>query len=161
MHEASFEAFYAAEHPRVLGTVVLLTGDLDLAREATDEAFARTLERWARVSAMARPGAWTVTVARNCARRNGRRRTLERRLLGRQVFPTEVPGPAGELWSVVAQLPQRQREVIVLRYLAHLTELEVGRALGISRSTVSSTLIDARNRLQHLLNDPAQGGTHG
>ncbi|MCU1351729.1 MAG: hypothetical protein JWM05_938, partial [Acidimicrobiales bacterium] len=38
-----FEAWYRKEHPRVLGALFVLSGEPDVAREATDEAFARAL----------------------------------------------------------------------------------------------------------------------
>jgi RNA polymerase sigma-70 factor, ECF subfamily len=51
-----FERWYRREHPRVLATCVALTGDLDAAGDATDEAFSRALERWPVVGAMVSPG---------------------------------------------------------------------------------------------------------
>lgn len=38
---------------------------------------------------------------------------------------------AGEVLALVANLPQRQREVIVLRHVADLKEAEIGEVLGI------------------------------
>ena len=58
----------------------------------------------------------------------------------RRYTENEMPGPAGELWAVVKQLPQRQRTAIVLRHVGHLTEAEVAEAMGIARGTVSATL---------------------
>jgi len=55
MDHVGFDAFYRNEHSRVLGVVVALTGRADLARDASDEAFARALARWARVSKMESP----------------------------------------------------------------------------------------------------------
>src|SRR3546814_14785837 len=51
-----FESWYRREHPRLLASIVLVSGQPDLAREAVDEALVRALERWDRVSAMASPG---------------------------------------------------------------------------------------------------------
>ncbi|MCP4223098.1 MAG: SigE family RNA polymerase sigma factor, partial [Actinomycetia bacterium] len=52
-----------------------------------------------------------------------------------------------EMWLLVADLPDRRREVIVLRHIAGLTERAIGAALGITRGTVSSTLRDAYRSL--------------
>ena len=65
MDHVGFDDFYRREHARVLGVVVALTGRADLAGDAADEAFARALARWPRVSKMASPGAWTAKVALN------------------------------------------------------------------------------------------------
>jgi DNA-directed RNA polymerase specialized sigma24 family protein len=142
-----FDAWYRAEHPRLLASMVLLCGSVDEAREATDEAFARAYERWARVGAMAAPGGWTYRVAVNVLRRRGRRHALERRLLARRPPAVDVPAPAGEAWSLVAELPLRQRTAVVLRYVADLPEADIARIMGIRRGTVAATLTQARARL--------------
>lgn len=153
-----FEPWYRAQHPRLIATLLLVTGDLEVAREAVDEAFARALERWPRVSAMDSPSGWTFQVARNVARRRLRRAALERRLLARAGRPVEVPAPAGELWHLVAALAPRQREVVVLRYVADLTEADIATALGSSRSTVSTTLRDAHERLAAQVHETSNEG---
>lgn len=148
----TFDHWYAAAHPRLVATVALVVGDLDQATDAVDEAFARALERWDRVSSMVSPTGWTYAVALNHARRKARRAAMERRLLGRE-RPRAMPAPAGEIWSLVSCLPRRQREVVALRHVGDLREADIAAALGISRSTVSSTLADAHRRLGHLLDD--------
>jgi DNA-directed RNA polymerase specialized sigma24 family protein len=164
-----FEAFYREQHGPLVSSLLLFTGDAELAREAADEAFARALARWGRVGVMASPGGWTYRVALNLARRRGRRRALERRLLARGTPPAAVPAPAGEAWLLVADLPRRQRQVLVLRHVADLPEAEIAQVLGIGRSTVSSTLADAHRALHRRLapaGDPrtpadANGAFHG
>ena len=148
---ASFDAWYRREHPRLVASLLLVTGDLGRASDAVDEACARALERWSRVGAMASPTGWAFRVAHNVSRRTFRRAALERRLLARAPRPGDVPAPAGEVWRIVSGLPRRQREVVVLRYVADLREGDIAEALGISRSTVSSTLRDAHARLGRLL----------
>ena len=53
-------------------------------------------------------------------------------------------------------LPPRQRTAIVLRYVADLTEADIGRAMGIRRSTVSSTLADADRAIARELGEPSK-----
>jgi RNA polymerase sigma-70 factor (ECF subfamily) len=137
----------------LIATLLLATGDLDLAAEGVDEAFARALERWGRVAAMESPTGWAFRVALNHVRRVARRRALERRVLLKKPPVDCVPAPAGEVWSLVSGLPRRQREVVVLRHIGDLRENEIAAALGISRSTVSSTLRDAHDRLGDLLTE--------
>jgi len=149
----AFSEWYHEEHARLVATTVLVTGDIDMSADAVAEAFARALEHWGRVSAMAHPTAWTYRVALNVARRSARRSAMEHRLLARTPKPPDVPAPAGELWAIVGELPRRQREVVVLRYIADFPEAEIASVLGISRSTVSSTLADAHRRLGSLLDE--------
>lgn len=149
-----FDEWYQDAHPRVLATLLLVTGNLDLAADGTDEAFTRALGRWNSVGQMQSPTGWTVRVAINVARRRARRSSIEARLLRRELPVAEVPAAAGEAWMAVRDLPERQRQVVVMRYVADLPEAEIAKSLGISRSTVSDALTDARRRLAVLLSDP-------
>jgi RNA polymerase sigma-70 factor (ECF subfamily) len=147
--ESGFEAWYRREQPAVVRALWAMSGDLDLASDLADEAFSRALARWDRVSAMASPGGWVRTVAVNLHKRAARRRALEYRLL-RRVWAAAAPAPAPpdlDLWAAVAALPDRQREVIALRYVADCTEAETAAALGISEGAASATLAKARRRL--------------
>ncbi len=152
--EADFDTWYAEARPRVLATMVLVVGDTHHAAECVDEAFVRTVERWSSVQYADSPLAWTVRVAINVSRRTARRASIERRVLHRSGPRPDVPAAAGEAWHAVATLPPRQREVTVLRYVADLPEAEIAQILGISRSSVSDSLTDARRRLAVLLSDP-------
>jgi RNA polymerase sigma factor (sigma-70 family) len=148
-----FEAWYRDEHRRVLSACAALSGDADAACEATDEAFARAMLRWAAVSAMQSPGAWVQTVALNCLRRSLRRRRADRLLRRRPTAIVDAPAVNPELWVAVRTLPKRQRVAVVLRYVADLTEPQIGEVMGISRGTVAATLSAARKRLARTLND--------
>jgi len=153
-----FDEWYAREHPRLLTSLLLVTGDADAAREATDEAFARAYMHWGRVSQMASRRGWTYRVALNLLHRRGRRARLEQAWLSRQVPLEHVPPPAGEAWEAVRRLPPRQRTAVVLRFAADLTEEQVGVAMGVSRSTISSMLADARRTLAEMLTDDDEDG---
>ena len=150
---AGFEAWYRAEHPRLVAALVVISGDLDAAQDAADEALARALMRWDHVQAMDSPGGWTHRVALNVLRRRQRRASLERRLLHRLHPVTELPAPAGEAWLVVRDLPPRQRIAVALRYVADLPEADIAVVMGITRSGVASVLADARRALGHQLRE--------
>jgi len=149
----SFDAWYSREHDRMIVTLVLSTGDMELAVEGVDEACSRALERWKRISAMESPTGWVYRVAINHARRVARRRDMEQRVFRKQVPMPDLPVPVGDLWELVASLSGRQRQVVMLRHVAEMKENEIAMVLGISRGTVSSTLHDAHQRLGRLLND--------
>lgn len=149
--EAEFEAWYLRVHPRLVAAMLLATGRADDAAEVADETCVRAYERWSRVSTMASPDGWAFRVAYNLVRRRGRRRALEAAILRRTQPAPPIPPPAGEAWDAVADLPDRQRQVIVLRFVADLPEAQIAQILGISRGTVSSTLADAKARLADTL----------
>lgn len=151
--DASFDSWYREIHAGLSTSLIVAFGDVDLASDAADEAIARAYERWDRVSAMESPAGWTYRVAVNVARRKRRRRSLEELLLHRQRSAPPIPGPAGELWLMVAQLPERQRVAVAFRHVAGMTEGEVGEAMGITRGTVSATLRNAYRSLRSQLGD--------
>ena len=148
-----FEDWYRREHPRLITVLAAVTGEADLAEEAADEAFVRAFERWERVSEMASPAGWTYRVGLNVVWRRAHRRALERRLIMRHRHEN-VPGPTGEVWMLVAELPRRQRTAVLLRYAGQFTEQEIADVMGVARGTVSSTLRAAHQRLAAAIADP-------
>ena len=164
--DRSFETWYRAAHPRLLAALLVATGDLDTARDATAEAFTRALQNWSRVQVMDSPEAWLHRVGTNIVRRRHRRQMLEERLLRRQ--RPEVAAPpqvAPEVWHAVASLPLRQRQAIALRYLLGLTQADVADAMGVAPGTAAATLHAARRNLAHRLRlddpDDTEVASHG
>ena len=70
-------AAFRDEWGRVLAAVARSTGDLDLAEDCAQEAFAVALRTWPRDGVPDRPGAWLTTTARNRALDRLRRRKVE------------------------------------------------------------------------------------
>jgi RNA polymerase sigma-70 factor (ECF subfamily) len=160
-----FELWYREVHRSLITVLAAAVGDADLAKDAADEALARAWRHWKRVSGMSSPEGWAYRVALNVARRRQRRRSLEERVLRRHATPAEVPGPTGELWLLVAELPRRQREAVLLRHIGQLTEPEIAQAMRVTRATVSTTLRAAYARLaidlaSDLASDRRLGGSH-
>src|SRR5581483_8077717 len=79
MAPADCETFCRALGPRLVGSLLLFTGDRALAEELAQEALARAFQHWDRVGTMAAPEAWAYRVAFNLARSSFRRRAVERR----------------------------------------------------------------------------------
>jgi DNA-directed RNA polymerase specialized sigma24 family protein len=48
--EEDFEGWYQREHPRLVGALMWVSGDVDAVRDAVDEACARALARWERTA---------------------------------------------------------------------------------------------------------------
>lgn len=157
--DAAFERWYRAEHARLVTSLTIMAGSVDLAHDAVADAFAKAYERWARVGGMESPTGWVRQVAVNGLRRRMRRAALERTLLRR----SEAVAPATidpDLWAAVRALPERQRAVVGLRVVLDLSQAEVARLLGIRPGTVSATLVAARHNLERILREP-EGTRHG
>lgn len=157
----NFDAFARAEHPRVVGALTYLTGDVGVAEQLAQEALVRAHDRWSRVGQLDRPGAWLHRVAVNLANSHFRRRQAERRALRRAVAG-DVPGhedpdaaDALAVRAAVAGLPRRQRETIVYRFFLGYPVAETAEAMGVTTGTVSSTTADAVAALRRALDDPS------
>jgi RNA polymerase sigma-70 factor (ECF subfamily) len=68
------EEVFRAEHGRILATLIRLLGDIDLAEEGLQEAFAAALEQWPGGGIPANPVAWLVSTGRHKAIDRLRRR---------------------------------------------------------------------------------------
>jgi RNA polymerase sigma factor (sigma-70 family) len=145
--DESFETWYRAEHPRVLGLLTVVAGSEDMGRDATAEAFTRALERWERVHLMESPSAWTFRVGVNVVRRRLRRAAFERRHWLATPEPTTPAALEPDLWAAVRRLPPRQRTAIALRYVCDLTNAQIAEVMGVADGTVSATLTTAHRRL--------------
>lgn len=158
-----FEHWYACTHPRLLSALVVVCGDLDLARDATDEAFVRALERWPRVRRMAAPEGWTYRVALNLVRRRSRRAKQERELTAQRAMPPPTSAWDPDLWAAVRALPERERLAVALRYVADLSGTDIAELMGVASGTVWSTLDNARRHLRAALDDadPGREAQHG
>ncbi len=76
----SLETAFREEWPRAVGILTRVLGDLSLAEDAVQDAFAIALERWPRDGTPRSPGAWIVATARNRAiDRIRRERTFARK----------------------------------------------------------------------------------
>jgi len=155
---ADFETWYRAEYPRLVNTISFVVGDRAVAVEAASEACTRAFAKWDRVQAMDHPGGWIYKVALNDARRRLKRTAKERRVLDAQAslvpvitLPVEHDH---ELWEAVNRLPNRMREVFVLRYVADLTEPAIARTLGIGRGAIATMLRRGHRRLANELQRP-------
>lgn len=134
---AGFEAAFDELASAAYRVGYRLLGDRAAAEDVAQEALARALVRWRRVQDHALP--WVIRVATNLA--------LDRLRVGVRSIVHDPPDhPVDDastaaavritLARQVASLPRRQRDVVVLRYLGDLTEVQVASMLGVSQGSV-------------------------
>lgn len=140
--DAEFTAFMAEHADTLLHIAWLLVGNMDRAEELTQQALVRTYGAWRRARTDPLPYARRVLV-------NLRTDTWRRRR--REVLTDEVPETCADarghtraedrdqLVRVLALLTPRQRRVVVLRYLADVSEADVAADLGVTPGTIKTT----------------------
>jgi RNA polymerase sigma-70 factor (ECF subfamily) len=142
----TFEEFFRERYGEVVRSMRLMVGDHARAEELTQEAFARACRHWRRVRTLDRPVAWVYVTATNEARREWRR---EQRATSTPTPPPTVDDASGTIATTVdvqaalAQLTDRQRAAVVLRYVADLPLAEIAEIMGCAAGTVKATLHQA------------------
>jgi RNA polymerase sigma-70 factor (sigma-E family) len=175
-HKASeheFDRFAAGSWDPLLRTGYLMTGNAGDAEDLVQETLLRVARQWNRVRSMDHPAAYARRILINLVLRGASRRSRQRAELWPQeggVEPADestaralrqVEDLAEFRWAL-AQLPARQRAVLVLRYWADLPVSEVADILGCSEATVTSTASRAAARLASALahSTPPTGRTN-
>jgi RNA polymerase sigma-70 factor (sigma-E family) len=148
-----FDEFYRTSRDRLAMQIAALTGDPAEALDHVQEAFVRAWARWPRVGTLEDPEGWVRRVAHNLAVSRWRqaRRTLlraEPRQPGVQLDPEQ-----GALIASLRELPQREREAIVLHHVVGLPVEAVANELDAPVGTVKSWLSRGRTHLAHALQD--------
>jgi RNA polymerase sigma-70 factor (sigma-E family) len=147
---------YAGGFRRLVVQLYAVTGDLNEAQEAVQEAFTRALAAPGRFARLDNPEAWLRRVAVNVARTRHRRRRVLDGLLRRIGPPPAVADRSPEHLALLAALrglPEGQRHALALHYLVDLPVDEVAATLGVSPGTVKSRLSRGRQALAALLAD--------
>ncbi|GAQ58569.1 RNA polymerase sigma-E factor [Streptomyces acidiscabies] len=165
--EEQFQEFVRARWTRLVRTAYLLTGDPHHAEDLTQTALAKAYRSWRRVSRADSPEAYVRRMLVTCNNDRFRKRRVRESLTAAPPdtvayadHPVEDRGP---LLTALAELPDRQRAVVVLRYWEDLSESEVAEVLGCSQGTVKSQASKGLAKLRShpgLARTPG-GGPHG
>jgi RNA polymerase sigma-70 factor (sigma-E family) len=143
--DQALDQLYAAHWRSLVRLAVLLVHDVSLAEEIVQDSFVAVHDRWRRLRDPDRALAYLRQSVVNRSRSVLRHRTVELRHA-----PAAMPHAASaehgamgalehqEVIVALRRLPERQREVLVLRYYADLSEADIADAIGISRGAVKS-----------------------
>jgi RNA polymerase sigma-70 factor (ECF subfamily) len=149
---------YRAEYGRCVATLTRLLGDIGLAEEAVQDAFAVALRKWDEAPPD-NPGAWIVTTARNRALDRLRREsTRESRhaqaLLLHQPDEQEEVGPVrdDQLRMIFTcchpSLSPLAQTALTLRLLGGLEVPEIARAYLVPEATISQRIVRAKKKIR-------------
>jgi len=151
---ARFEAFFRAEHQRLLRALFLVTGNEQEAEELMQDAFLAVWERWDRVSAMDEPTGYLYRCSMNAFRSRLRRAARATKRVVRAEPPEDDFARADERDTVARALrslaPRQRAAVVLIEYLGYGSE-EAGEVLGVKPVTVRVLASQARTALKQTL----------
>jgi RNA polymerase sigma-70 factor (sigma-E family) len=154
-----FDDFYDATAMRLVRYAYALTGNISDAQDIAQEAFARAWQRWDSVRGFDAPEAWVRRVVTNLAISRFRRERIAR-AAARYLIAADVPGISTDTVALVAALrtlPERQRVVVVLHYLADLPIAQIAAELRCPVGSVKAWLSRGRDALAIALRDSTAG----
>jgi RNA polymerase sigma-70 factor, ECF subfamily len=150
---------FREEHGRAVAILVRAFGDIDLAEDAVQDAFAAASERWPRTGLPPSPAGWIITTARNRAidrlRREASRedRHAQAALVHfREQPPDEGPVQDDRLRLIFTcchpALARASQVALTLRLLGGLQTGEIARAFLTSEKTMAQRLVRAKAKIR-------------
>jgi RNA polymerase sigma-70 factor (ECF subfamily) len=156
------ERVFRDDWGRVLASLVGYLGDIELAEEAAQDAFATAAARWPRDGVPANPTAWLIATARNRAvDRIRRERTLAAKT---EQLERELRDGPEEAMDETATFPDERLELVfacchpalalgsrvalTLRALGGLSTEEIARAFLVPVETMSKRLTRAKHKIR-------------
>jgi RNA polymerase sigma-70 factor (ECF subfamily) len=161
----AIEAVWRIESARLIGGLVRVVRDIDLAEDLAQEALVTALERWPETGIPDKPGAWLMATAKNRAIDQLRRRNMVERKHGaiEQAGASSTPATpdieaanddnVGDdllrliLISCHPVLSMEARVALTLRLLGGLTTEEIARAFLVPEPTIAQRIVRAKRTL--------------
>jgi RNA polymerase sigma factor (sigma-70 family) len=154
---------YSLHYRSLVGLAAMLAGDASTAEEVVQDSFVALHAGWRRLADDDRALSYLRrSVVNRC------RSVLRHGMAADKARPAITPGivgaaleqvtPPGQsaLLSALRALPPLQREVVVLRYYANLSEVQTATTMGISTAAVNGHTAQAMSRLQALLRQASE-----
>jgi len=161
--EAEIGRIFRDNSGRSVATLIRVFGDIDIAEDAVQEAYALALTRWPRDGPPPNPGGWITTTARKRAIDRLRRESRERELLGRMAASApgsddpdipEVTGPVQDdrlrliFTCCHPALSAEAQVALTLRLLGGLSTEEVARSFLVAEPTMAQRLVRAKHKIK-------------
>lgn len=153
------ERVFREEYGRAVAVLVRSFGDIDLAEDAVQDAFARAVERWPTSGLPPSPAGWIITTARNSTidrlRREGSReeRHAEAMMLHEREEPVDEGVVGDDRLRLIftcchPSLARAAQVALTLRLLGGLTTPEIARAFLVPESTMAQRLVRAKGKIR-------------
>ncbi|KKJ96389.1 RNA polymerase sigma factor [Micromonospora sp. HK10] len=156
---ADVERVFRAEYGRAVAVLVRLLGDIDLAEEAVQDAFATAVDRWAADGPPPSPAGWIITTARNRAIDRLRREAsrADRHAQAARLYALDPPTEEGPVRDDRLRLiftcchpalGPAARVALTLRLLGGLSTAEIARAFLVPEPTMAQRLVRAKAKIR-------------
>ncbi|WP_211659160.1 RNA polymerase sigma factor [Phytoactinopolyspora halophila] len=160
---SEIERVFREEYGRAVAALVRRIGDIDLAEEAIQDAFATAVQRWPSDGLPPSPIGWIITTARNRAidrlRREASRedRHAQAALLHSQLDPDDESGEEGAVRDDRLRLiftcchpalATSAQVALTLRLLGGLTTAEIAHAFLVQEPTMAQRLVRAKAKIR-------------
>jgi RNA polymerase sigma-70 factor (sigma-E family) len=156
--QGRIEELYLRHGPDALRLAFLLTGNIAMAEDIAQEAFARVIGRLRHIREPAAFGVYLRVAVTNLSRNHFRTMSRERRFVQRfgplarqESVEPDVTGHGAVIQALMA-LPERQRTAVVLRFYEDLTDEQTAQVLrcrtGTVRSLISRGIASLRSTLK-------------
>lgn len=154
------ERVFREESGKAVATLTRIFGDIDIAEEAVQEAFAIATTRWPVHGLPPNPGAWIITTARNRGidrlRREASRhdRYAQAALLHERDEPVEPVGPVTDdrlrliFTCCHPALAPAAQVALTLRLLGGLETPEIARAFLVPEATMAQRIVRAKRKIR-------------
>jgi RNA polymerase sigma-70 factor, ECF subfamily len=160
LDEAEVGRIFREESGRSVAALIRVFGDIDLAEDAVQEAFAVALRKWPGDGVPPNPGGWITTTARHRAIDRLRRESRGRELLGevavlspRDEAPVEVGPVQDDRLRLIftcchPALSTEAQVALTLRLLGGLSTNEVARAFLVAEPTMAQRLVRTKRKIK-------------
>jgi RNA polymerase sigma-70 factor, ECF subfamily len=150
---AEIEAKYRTDFHSFVRVAAAFTGDVNTGLDVVQDAFSSAVKSRLRFRADGSLEAWLWSIVLNKARtaqRSAQQQRREREQVAPRAEPVEEHDQGAQEWlrARVAALPERQRQVVFLRYYADMDYRGIAEVLGVATGTVSATLSAAHAALR-------------
>ena len=156
---ADIERVFREEYGRVVAVLVRVFGDIGIAEDAVQDAFATAVARWPQSGVPPAPAGWIITTARNRAidrlRRESSRddRQAQAALLHAHDEPAEESAVQDDRLRLIftcchPALSMAARVALTLRLLGGLTTPEIARAFLVPEPTMAQRLVRAKGKIR-------------
>lgn len=156
---ADIERVFREEYGRAVAVLIRGFGDIDMAEEAVQDAFAEAVQRWPSAGLPPSPAGWIITTARNRAidrlRREGsrdhrHRQAMDMLIRGEPEEETAVTDDRLRLMFTCCHpaLGTAAQVALTLRLLGGLSTTEVARAFLVPEATMAQRLVRAKGKIR-------------